>query len=100
MKTKSNKIKIGLILSLSLVLFSLHGQTTISPMFHTANFWMPGSNENGLPTLIQDFNGDFQKYITQLKTLGVTHLRVGGKDYEQDNMWSFDDPLANPCTSK
>ncbi len=90
-KTNQIKIKMLAVLLFSTLLCAGTAQFTISPMFKAVNFWMPGENENGLPDLDQDHGGHFQKYITQLKNLGVSHVRIGGKAYDQGNMWSQSD---------
>ena len=60
-------------------------QTPISDMMRAQNYWMPHYPAYG------HNNGQVDLYWQQIKTSGVKYMRIGGKSYDQENMFAPDD---------
>jgi hypothetical protein len=53
---------------------------TISPMLFSQNYWMPDR---------APFTGKLQDYWNEIEESGLKFMRIGGKDYDKNLMWSY-----------
>jgi len=76
------KIFLPLTTALLLVFFQGQAQTAILPSFNGQNYWVPNKGT---------FTGQLQANWDNIVQSGVQYMRVGGKGYDGNAMWSYTD---------